>query len=173
MYQVTYGYLAKFTLHVSQVHFVKLQSSPCYHAIWLLCQVDFTFLPSSHSALSKLLPKIELPLVFFKKIHGLTTLPPPPFLLFLSLSFSFLLLFVLMALWSFKRAICVHFLEKSCYLRIFLGDMKVCLCGALWFPKFLIGHMVTCKNLLREVRSNVAKSIWSWKVFLLSIEKKT
>lgn len=46
MYQATYGYLAKFTLPISQVYFHKLQSSPCYCATWLLCQVEFIFLPS-------------------------------------------------------------------------------------------------------------------------------
>ncbi len=66
-----FGYLAKFTLHVSQVHFAKLQSLHCYLVIllsWLShvnCQLHFenlgsphcpilqSTLPSSHSQVSK------------------------------------------------------------------------------------------------------------------------
>lgn len=121
MYQAIYGYLAKFALPISQVYFVKLQSSPCY--------CDFTFLPSplpnckvnfatwqtpqcylanlwimlfkKHSAWSKLLPKIKLPLVLFLFFMGWLT-GPHPFSFYLSLSLLFFFFFVVCLYGSLK-----------------------------------------------------------------------
>ncbi len=193
MYQATYGYLAKFALPISQVYFVKLQSSPCY--------CDFTFLPSplpnckvnfatwqtpqcylanlwimlfkKHSAWSKLLPKIKLPLVLFLFFMGWLT-RPHPFSFYFSLSLLFFFFFVVCLYGSLKlqKSRLCSFFYFFMLFKDFFRDMNVCLCGVLCFPTFLIGHMVTCKNVLKGVGSNVTKSIWSWNFFLLGIEKK-
>jgi hypothetical protein len=55
-----FGYFAKLTLQVSQVHFAKLQMPLCYFSIWLfyqVCQVRFIKLRNSHcSIIMSILP---------------------------------------------------------------------------------------------------------------------